>query len=106
MFIPSFESTGWPGTAYNIRTRILAQSRIFLFQNLVFKIFVYLYDKILSMDIRNKVAIITGASASIGLATAKLFAKNGVKVALAARSKDKLNKLASDYKTPLLSQLI
>ena len=46
------------------------------------------------MDIRNKITIITGASAGIGLATAKLFAKNGAKVALAARSKDKLNKLA------------
>jgi len=46
------------------------------------------------MDIRNKVAIITGASAGIGLATAKLFAANGAKIALAARSKDKLNKLA------------
>ncbi|MHB8276813.1 MAG: SDR family NAD(P)-dependent oxidoreductase [Candidatus Humimicrobiaceae bacterium] len=48
------------------------------------------------MDIRNKVVIITGASAGIGLATAKLFAKNGAKVALAARSKDKLNKLAAE----------
>ena len=47
------------------------------------------------MDIRNKVVIITGASTGIGLATVKLFAKNGAKVALAARSKDKLNKLAS-----------
>lgn len=37
------------------------------------------------MDIRNKVVIITGASAGIGLATAKLFAKSGAKVALAAR---------------------
>src|SRR5659263_661508 len=53
------------------------------------------------MDIRNKVAIITRASAGIGLATAKLFAKNGAKVALAARSKDKLNKLASGLQNSL-----
>lgn len=53
------------------------------------------------MDIRNKVAIITGASAGMGLATAKLFAKNGAKVALAARSKDKLNKLASGLQNSL-----
>ena len=53
------------------------------------------------MDIRNKVVIITGASAGIGLATAKLFGKNGAKVALAARSKDKLNKLASGLQNSL-----
>ena len=47
------------------------------------------------MDIRNKVTIITGAPADIGLATAKLFTKNDVKVALSASSKDKLNKLAA-----------
>jgi NADP-dependent 3-hydroxy acid dehydrogenase YdfG len=48
------------------------------------------------MNIRSKIAIITGASSGIGLGTAKLFAKNGAKVALAARSKDKLNKLAAE----------
>jgi short-subunit dehydrogenase len=53
------------------------------------------------MNIRNKIAIITGASSGIGLATAKLFAKNGAKVALAARSKDKLNKLASGLQNSL-----
>ena len=53
------------------------------------------------MNIRNKVVIITGASAGIGHATAKLFAKNGAKVALAARSKDKLNKLASGLQNSL-----
>ena len=31
------------------------------------------------MDIRNKVTIITGASANVRLATAKLFTKNDVK---------------------------
>ena len=47
------------------------------------------------MDIRNKVVIITGASAGIGLATTKLFTKNDTKVALATSSKDKLNKLTA-----------
>lgn len=43
------------------------------------------------MDIQNKVVIITGASEGIGEATAKLFAAQGAKVVLAARSADKLN---------------
>ncbi len=38
------------------------------------------------MDIRNKIAIITGASSGIGLATARLFSKKGAMLALAARS--------------------
>ena len=39
--------------------------------------------------------IITGASSGIGLASAKLFASLGAKLALAARSEDKLKELAS-----------
>ncbi len=38
------------------------------------------------MDIQNKVAIVTGASAGIGLAAARAFAAEGAKVVLAARS--------------------
>ncbi len=56
------------------------------------------------MDIRNKVVIITGASAGIGFATARLFAKNGAKVAIVARSKDKLNELASGLQDSLVVQ--
>jgi short-subunit dehydrogenase len=48
------------------------------------------------MNIKDKVAIITGASSGIGLATAKLFAKQGAKLVLASRSKDKLEKLAEE----------
>jgi short-subunit dehydrogenase len=48
------------------------------------------------MDIQGKVAIITGASAGIGLVTARLFAAQGAKVVLAARSADKLAELAAD----------
>lgn len=48
------------------------------------------------MDIRNKTVIITGASSGIGLSTAKLLAGRGAKLALASRSKDKLEKLASE----------
>lgn len=48
------------------------------------------------MNIKGKVAIVTGASSGIGEATAKLFANNGLKVALVARDIEKLNKLSSD----------
>ena len=48
------------------------------------------------MDINGKVAIVTGASGGIGLATARLFAQHGAKVALAARSAEKLNQLATE----------
>ncbi len=48
------------------------------------------------MDIKGKVAIVTGASSGIGLATAKLLSSKGAKLALVARSKDKLEKLAKE----------
>jgi short-subunit dehydrogenase len=48
------------------------------------------------MDLKNKVAIVTGASAGIGMALARLLSQNGVRVALAARSAKKLKSLASE----------
>ncbi len=42
----------------------------------------------------DKVIIVTGASSGIGLATAKLLTAHGAKVALVARSKEKLEKLS------------
>ncbi len=48
------------------------------------------------MRVDGKVAIVTGASSGIGLATARLLAGRGAKVALAARSADKLNQLAAE----------
>ncbi|MFD1798165.1 SDR family oxidoreductase [Paracoccus aurantiacus] len=45
-------------------------------------------------EIRDKVALITGASSGIGLATAKALAATGAKVALVARSADKLEAAA------------
>ncbi len=48
------------------------------------------------MNIKNKIAIVTGASSGIGLATAKLLTEKGAKVALVARSKDKLEKISKE----------
>jgi short-subunit dehydrogenase len=45
---------------------------------------------------RDKVVIITGASSGIGEAAAREFAANGSKVVLAARSADKLQKIAEE----------
>jgi short-subunit dehydrogenase len=44
-------------------------------------------------DLNNKTVIVTGASSGIGWHTARLFAQQGSKVALVARSKDKLESL-------------
>jgi short-subunit dehydrogenase len=48
------------------------------------------------LNIQNKVAIVTGASSGIGLATARMFSKEGAKVALVARSKQSLEKFSAE----------
>ncbi len=48
------------------------------------------------MQLADRVAIITGASTGIGEALARLFAAEGARVALAARSQDKLRRLAAE----------
>lgn len=50
------------------------------------------------MDVRDKVVIITGASAGIGRETAQVFAQAGAKLALVARSTDALNLLADELR--------
>jgi len=50
------------------------------------------------MDLKGKIAIVTGASSGIGEATADLLAQQGVKVALVARRKDRLEALAKKIK--------
>ncbi len=47
-------------------------------------------------DFSGKVAIVTGASSGIGLATARLLAQKGAKVALVSRSAEKLRALEGD----------
>jgi len=51
------------------------------------------------MKLKNKVAIITGASSGIGKETAKLFAKEGALVILTARSIDKLKSIEDGIKS-------
>jgi len=46
--------------------------------------------------VRDKVAIVTGASSGIGLATARLLTERGAKVALVARSLNKLEALSRE----------
>jgi len=48
------------------------------------------------MNVKGKVIIVTGASSGIGLAAAKLLSKQGAKLALVARSKDKLSQLEKE----------
>jgi short-subunit dehydrogenase len=48
------------------------------------------------MDIAGKVVLITGASGGIGLATARLLAEKGARLALAARSTEALEQVASE----------
>lgn len=50
------------------------------------------------MKLQGKVAFITGASGGIGGAVARLFAKEGANVGLAARSVDKLEALAKEVR--------
>jgi short-subunit dehydrogenase len=48
------------------------------------------------LDVIGKIVLVTGASEGIGAATARLLTARGAKVALAARSIDKLNTLAEE----------
>lgn len=48
------------------------------------------------MGLAGKVAIVTGASSGIGEATARKFAREGVKVVVAARRRERLDKLVAE----------
>lgn len=55
------------------------------------------------MEVKDRVAIVTGASGGIGLATARLLAERGAKVALVARSVDKLAAACEDFPDSLVA---
>jgi short-subunit dehydrogenase len=48
------------------------------------------------MNVKDKTAIVTGASSGIGLSTAQLLSKKGTKVALVSRSIEKLEQLTTE----------
>jgi len=52
----------------------------------------------MSNKLTNKVAVITGGSSGIGLATAKVFIKEGAKVVITGRSREKLNNALKEIK--------
>src|ERR1035437_4230929 len=56
------------------------------------------------MNVKDKIAIISGASSGIGMATAQLLAKNGAKVVLASRSLSKLQELSKKIPDSLVIQ--
>ncbi len=49
-------------------------------------------------ELQNRVAVITGASSGIGAATALAMSRAGMRVVLAARRGDRLEKLAADIR--------
>ncbi len=57
----------------------------------------------MSLSLTGKVAIITGASSGIGAATARLLARQGCKLTLAARSYEKLAALAAELPVECLA---
>ena len=60
----------------------------------------------MDLTLSGKVAIVTGASRGIGRAIAQTLAAEGMKLSLAARSKDQLDDLARSLKTDCLVQAV
>jgi len=54
----------------------------------------------MNLDLKNKTAIVCGATQGIGLGIAKEFAKEGVNLILIARNKEKLISCVNSLKNP------
>ena len=49
------------------------------------------------MDLKNKIILVTGGSAGIGLAAAKLLKSKGAQVIINARNKEKLEAVGKEF---------
>lgn len=56
----------------------------------------------MQQNLKDKVALVTGASSGIGEATVKALVKEGARVVVVARRKDRLDQLAKEYGTQIL----
>ena len=57
------------------------------------------------MRLKNKTALITGGNSGIGLETARLFVKEGAKVAITGRNKERLEAAAKELDIPFLGRI-